>query len=246
MVQQGFRVLFATVIFLSCTFSAELAGQPLQTIYQAAGPLDSAQLAISIERSRHNLESLELTYGGYDPRLNEALMGLGRQLQSAEDLTAARAAYTRAWQISRINAGLFNPDQVAIISRLIEIDSTLEDWEAVDKQYAYLENLFGKLYDPQDPRLERSLRPLVAWHLNASNGNLDGRRIEHLRSLTRLYKLRHTVALNTRGPDDPLVDYLKQRIMVSEYHLYASSRVISDKRLQSFYTLQERYLLTLE
>ena len=234
------------VIILSSGWAANVSAQALQLSRPIAGDIAVTDSPQSLNNYRHAIEQLEYDHGVYDARLTEALQGLGAQLLLAGDQQAARDVYSRALQISRINDGLYSETQVPIIEKIIDIDLQLQNWDAVDKQYAYLENLFGKLYRTDDPRLEQSLRKLVAWHLDASNVNLEGKRLDHLRSLNRLYKLRLTVTLNTLGPDDPMTQFLSRRVALSQYHLYAHTGVASERRRQEFYSLRERYLLTLE
>ena len=244
----GHRAKAATllVIFLSSFWAVSASAQALQLSRQMPADAVAASTPESLSSYQQAIEQLEYDHGVYDSRLIEALQGLGAQLLLADDPLAAREVYSRALQISRINDGLYSETQVPIIERIIDIDLDLENWDAVDRQYAYLENLFGKLYTTDDPRLEKSLRKLVAWHLDASNVNLEGKRLDHLRSLNRLYKLRLAVTLNTLGPDDPMSQFLTRRVALSQYHLYAHTGVANERRRQEFYSLRERYLLTLE
>ena len=74
-----------------------------------------------------------------------------------------------------------------------------------------------------DPRLESGLRKVSAWHVNALNVNLDGRRIEHLRKANKLFKLRMQIAENTLSLDDPKFAVLAQNIEICERELFLAS-----------------------
>lgn len=215
---------------------------PLPAAFFAETPSSVA----AIDAYRAAVEALESEFGAYDQRLVEALQALGGRLRADGDLVAAREAYSRALQVNRINDGLYNPAQISLVETLIGIGFDLGDWSGVDRQYGYLENLFRRLYPEDDIRLEQALRTVVAWHIDASNINLDGKRIEHLRAVHRIYSTRLQVALNTVGGDDPLAEFLRNRVAMSEYHLYASAVIPTDRRRQAFYGLREKYLLSLD
>lgn len=200
---------------------AVLAADPSPGRPGALSLLDDNRLAI--ERQGRAVDELEARYGPYDIRLKEALRGLGFQLKKGGDLHGARHAYNRALHVSRVNEGLHSASQIPVVERLIEVDLRLGDWSEVDRHYTLLEHLYRKLYDMNDPRLEEGLRKIVAWHFDASNVNLDGKRIDHLRKALGLLKLRLQIAELTLSGEDPLFDSLKQNIARSERFIYLAS-----------------------
>lgn len=236
-------LLLALVLAIPGTIAV---AQPLQPAYQTSALQEPVEHVVAIDNYRAAIEALEFRHGAYDIGLYEPLQGLGGQLLAGGDLVGARAVYNRALQISRINEGLYNANQVNLVEKLIDIDRELEDWVSVDRQYGYLENLYGRIYSDDDPQLERALRQLVVWHVDAANINLNGQRTEHLRSLYRLYKTRLRVVVNTLGKDDPFAEFLQRRVSTSEYQLYTSTNVPNERRRQSFYSLRERYMLSLD
>ncbi|MEZ5492584.1 MAG: hypothetical protein R3F50_20065 [Gammaproteobacteria bacterium] len=188
------------------------------------------------------LEDLEVRYGPYDIRLKEALKGLGYRLRKDGQLQAASEAYKRALHISRINEGLYNESQLAIVERLIDVDQQMGRWEEVNDHFAYLEHVYKKLYGLEDPRLEEGLRKIVAWHFDASNFNLNGNRVEHLRKAHDLLKLRLQSAEMTLSGEDPLLDSLKRNIERSERYLYLNSDIYRELSSERRRTIRDRYL----
>ncbi len=178
-----------------------------------------------VARQLQLVSELETRFGPYDIRLKEALKALGFQLNNSGDLMAASDAYKRALHVTRVNEGLISESQLAIVERLIDVDQQMARWDQVNNHYAYLEHLYKKLYERDDPRLEKGLRKVVAWHFDASNFNLNGARVEHLRKAHGLLKLRLEVAELTLSGEDPLLDSLKRNIARSEYYLYLSSDI---------------------
>ena len=89
--------------------------------------------------------------------------------------------------------------------------------------YAYMENLYRRLYEVTDPLLETGLQKIVSWHVRALNINVDGKRIEHLQQANKLFKLRLQIAQHTLHTDDPKLDFLLRNIEISERQLFLVS-----------------------
>lgn len=229
-------LLFADDAFTDS--AAQQIDSPLEDFRPSREELVAKQLRL--------VDDLEQKFGPYDIRLKEALKGLGYQFNKAGDLLAASEAYKRALHISRINEGLFNASQLTIVERLIDVDQQMARWDLVNNHYGYLEHLYKKLYPKDDPRLEIGLRKVVAWHFDASNFNLNGRRVEHVRKALGLLKLRLEVAELTLSGEDPLLDSLKQNIAQSEYYLYLSSDPYREMSRERARYRRDRYLATLD
>ena len=232
--QQCYSKLLALSLVTVCS---SVQGDP-----QAFAPsVLSPELPMSvIDKQLESVIELEYNHGPYDIRLKEALKGLGFQLKNSGDLVEARNAYNRALHISRVNEGLYNASQVNIVERLIELDFGLRNWEAVDNHYGYLEHLYKRLYRVDDPRLEEGLKKVVAWHIDASNINLDGNRLHHLRKVHNLYKLRLQVAELTLAGEDPMFNFLEQNIARSERYLYMSSSLNNEMLRQRNRSARDR------
>ncbi|MEX0617874.1 MAG: hypothetical protein WDZ76_00010 [Pseudohongiellaceae bacterium] len=205
----------------------------------------AAQLA-GLDKQFRQIEAMEASYGPYDHRLKEALKGMGFQLKSVSDYRAAREAYKRALHISRVNEGLYNGGQIDIVEKLIECDVAMSNWNQVDEHYGYLEHLYRRLYQEDDPRLEKGLQKIVAWHIDAMNINVDGKQIEHLRAANKLFKLRLRVAELTLSAEDPMFDFLKRNIAASEYYLFRASDLNREMERQSEKNKRDRYFATLD
>jgi hypothetical protein len=162
-------------------------------------------------------------YSPYDHAFLEPLFDQGRRRQESGEHSEALSDFNKAWQVSRINYGLYHDSQLALLDSMIECEIQLEDWEAVDKHYAYMEHLYRRLYNIDDARLEHGLQKISSWHISALNINLDGKRIEHLRKANSIFKLRLKVAELTLSADDPKFASLHRSIQFSERQLYRAS-----------------------
>jgi len=196
----------------------------------------------SLEKLTIAVQDIEASYGPYDYRLKESLQGLGMQLRQIGKLPEARDAYIRALHVARVNDGLDSEAQISIVEELIDISLKLEDFAEVNNHYAYLEHIYKRIYGIDNPKLEDGLRKVVAWHITASNVNLYGNRMEHLRKVYHLLKLRLEIAELTLSGEDPLIDSLRRNIARSEYHMYLESDLYRELDRHRRRANRDRYL----
>lgn len=159
----------------------------------------------------------------YDLQALEPSLELGLGQQELGDHRAAVNAFEQALQIMRINYGLFHEAQVPLVESIIFSLMEMQEWEAVDQRFDYLAHLYERLYDTDDPRLEKGLQKISSYHVNAFNINLEGRGEYHLRKAANLFKLQLEVAEQTLTEDHPRLDYLHQSLELSRAHLYLLS-----------------------
>ncbi len=181
------------------------------------------ELVPAIDPDSRSIMILDSDYGAYDRRQVERLEDLGRLTQSEGEFQQALMLFKQALHIARINNGLYHESQIPIVDEIIAVEIALRNWESVDNFYTYQEHLYKRLYPMDDPRLEAGLRKVSAWHVNALNVNLDGKRIEHLRKANNLFKLRMQIAENTLSLDDPRFAVLAQNIEICERELFLAS-----------------------
>jgi len=177
----------------------------------------------SLDPASRIITTLESDFGAYDQRQIESLEDLGRLSQSAGEHQQALLLFKQALHVARINQGLYHESQISIVDDIISAEISLKNWEEVNNFYAYQEHLYRRLFEVDDPRLEAGLRKVSAWHITALNVNLGGNRIEHLRKVRKLFKLRMQIAENTLSLDDPKFAMLARNIEIFERELFLSS-----------------------
>ncbi|MCG8413587.1 MAG: hypothetical protein MI746_05145 [Pseudomonadales bacterium] len=242
------RLILCLLTLLSSTYAwAQSTGS---TSFNVAVP-DPSPTAVAADYAAESFVPLPVTllpedYNRYDNSQVDDLVLQGDQQQEAGLHEAAVKSFDMAWQASRVSNGLFNVAQVPLLERMIMSQIELEDWQAVDNHYAYLELIFTKLYDTNDARLEAGLQAVSSWHVNAYNLNLDGKRQQHMRKAHRLLKLRLEVAENTLPPDDPKFEFLHESIRLSEMHLYLMSERYKDQLRKQERAARDRLLATLD
>lgn len=184
-------------------------------------------------------------YNPFDDSQLETWVLQGQQSQEAGNHKEATIQFAMAWQASRVTNGLYHPSQLPLLESMIVSEIELEDWQAVDDHYSYIELLLNRLYDEQDPRLEAGLQAVSSWHVNAFNLNLDGRQEQHLRQAHKILKQRLEVAENTLPADDPKFEFLNEGIRLSETYLYLMSERYKQQLRKQEQAERDRLLATL-
>lgn len=177
----------------------------------------------AIDRASRAIMTLESDFGAYDQRQIETLGDLGRLSQSAGEHQQALVLLKQALHVARVNQGLYHEAQISIVDDIISAEISLQNWEEVNNLYDYQEHLYRRLYDTDDSRLDAGLRKVSAWHITALNVSLAGNRIEHLRKVNKLLKLRMRIAEKTLSLNDPKFAMLARNIEIFERELFLSS-----------------------
>ena len=155
----------------------------------------------------------------------DSYMTGGINLQESGQHDKALMAFQKAWEIDRIQNGLYSESQISIIEKIISSYTELSKWDSVNEQFEYLEHLYWRIYEIDNPRFELGLRKISSWHINALNENLDDKRLMHLRKVHEISKIRLNILRPVVGPGDPIFEYLSVNIALSKSELYLYSRI---------------------
>ena len=108
------------------------------------GPLEILR---SIGAYLDAVTALEAESGPFSSELNEMLMDLGSQYQLAGEHEKAIEIFQRAEHISRVNNGLYHPEQYASIEKMIDSYMAMGDVPSANEKQRYLvylnEQYFG-------------------------------------------------------------------------------------------------------
>ena len=160
--------------------------------------------------------ALARPYSPFDTDQLDPLISSGIRSQELGNHEQALVAFQKAFEVARIQNGLFSESQVPIIESIISSEIELKRWEAVNKNYEYLEHLYGKIYTVDNPEFNLALQKISSWHVNALDLNLDGQRVKHLREAHKIFKKRLQIAEVTAAPEDPIFEILNESIGLSE------------------------------
>lgn len=198
-------------------------------------PLDTLDVA----QYGHLVQTLESEFGPFDARLSEPLLATGSMLAEAGDYHGAVRVMERALHVMRVNQGLYSEPQIAVVERLVEFNAALEDWEAVDENFRYLEFLYRRLFDQGGLRWDHGIAQVADWHVIAINKNLGDDRDEHLRQANKLFKQRLAYAEQDESVDQHVIDVLRHNVEYTAYHL--QRQTVQTKTERIYTRLESRY-----
>lgn len=115
----------------------------------------------------------ELANGPFAPELMEQFLGLGMAYQEQGEHEAALEALGKAEYISRINSGLYAPEQFAIIESMIESHLAEGDLKAANERQQYLLFLNRQYYGEDSLQVVPALATLADWNMDAFRAMLN-------------------------------------------------------------------------
>lgn len=131
-----------------------------------------AEISRELELRRQAIDEMQGSQGIYAPQLQEAYGDLAALYAEIEDFESAITVYTDALQISRINTGLYNDQQLPIIASLIESNSELRNWEETDDLHELRYHISSRVYQLDDPAYLEEAENYGAWKLRLLRQNL--------------------------------------------------------------------------
>jgi uncharacterized coiled-coil protein SlyX len=182
----------------------------------------------------------------YSSQHYQPLLSRGLQLQEAGQHQAALDLLNQAWQINRINYGLYNESQIPVLKSLVYSGIETEDWQTVDQLYDYMTHLYLQLYKMDDPRLDEGLEKISSFHITAFNADLGEDREYHLRKAAELLELRLETSKQTLAADHPRLAYLNESIATSRKHLFLLSDRYREMMRQQGKASRDRLLADLD
>ncbi len=201
--KQKTLVIYLFALFATVSLSPVIYSQQTEPVTDSA-----LELSIALETQALNISEHKNQYGVTDPEL----VGLLTQLSDTQSLlgeySAAIRSLEEAFEISRINLGLYHAAQIDIVDKLIANETFLENWIAVTNYYGWQEHLHFQLYDMDDPRLELGLDKVTSWHMSAFSENIDNESQKHLQKARDLLIVRLEVIDNVVGNTNPRYVYL--------------------------------------
>lgn len=147
---------------------------------------DSDEIYQTIENYKATIKQLEIDHGVYHAGIGENLLSIGIAFSTLKHHAAALEYYQRALQNHRINYGLHTEEQIPIVKNLIDTNFALNDWEALNKNYDYLNWLYRRVYGHNSEDLITPLETLAQAKLKL---------YYHLRKDADLEQLRSTEVL---------------------------------------------------
>ncbi len=126
--------------------------------------LDATEFAAAAAAAERVVEEIEDRSNRHDIELAQPLMLLGDARLGMADVVGALDAYDRSRLITRVNKGLFTPDQIEVVYREATAYAALGNREEANNRHEYAFNLMLRAYGDDDPRLIPGLFLLADWY----------------------------------------------------------------------------------
>ena len=111
---------------------------PIDNNIQVENPLSILEIRSNINEYLEDVADLETSDGPYTGDLFQTLMNLGIQYQMLGDHEQAIETFQRAEHISRINSGLYHPDQYASTEKMIQSYLAMGDIRNANLKQRYM------------------------------------------------------------------------------------------------------------
>jgi hypothetical protein len=158
-----------TSVFLSTGLAGCLAG-----VLLSIAPLSHAQQTLADGAPKvAGLDDAEVTATSpfidyFQPGLIESLQDEARQAVAEGRYQAAEDLLEQAFQAHRANFGLYDPGQLTVLNRLLEVLVWQEKWQQLDQRLGYSDWLARRIYTDDPEQLASSLLQQGNWHRAAA------------------------------------------------------------------------------
>jgi tetratricopeptide (TPR) repeat protein len=135
------------------------------TVMRGLGPLLGGEnRRADVESYLRSIADIELDGGPFAPNLMEQYLALGETHQQQQDHEAALEAFEKAEYISRINNGLYSPEQFAIVENMIESHLARGELDKASERQRYLLLLHEQQYGVDGFELVPALNDFGDWN----------------------------------------------------------------------------------
>ena len=131
--------------------------------------LDANEYDAAVAAAEQMVEEIEDLSHRHDIELARPLMLLGDARLGLADVVGALDAYDRSLLVTRVNKGLFTPDQIEVVYREATAYAALGDRESANNRHQYAYDLLTRTYGNDDPRLIPGLFLLADWYNEEHN-----------------------------------------------------------------------------
>ena len=142
-----------------------------ETLEIAKDQIETGEYEAAIRLAEREIGRTEIILGRYDIALVEPLVVLGDGLAGYGDYDNALNAYDRALHVTRVNAGLHDPRQVAVVYREANTHYAKGDIATANDRHEYAYHILERNFDQQADEI--ALIPgtfvLADWYVKTYN-----------------------------------------------------------------------------
>lgn len=185
---------------------ASLASQETASnVYSELSPRQQAYLQRleKIEDFDQVLEDLEIEGGAWSVQIAEELADLGNLLQAQGHYEESIEVLDRAVHINRVNNGLFSPNQVPLINKVVQNHVALGQWAEADDRQQYAFYVQTRAYSIDDPRMIDVFDNLARWNIATFYRGIDEDPNPRLVQTYMLYRAATDSVVTHFGTKDP-------------------------------------------
>ena len=187
------------------------------------------------------LEDLEIKGGAWSVQIAEELAELGSVLQAQGKFEESIDVFDRAVHINRVNNGLFSPNQVPLVKKVIDAHVALGQWSEADDRQQYAFYVQTRAYSIGDPRMIDVFDNLAQWNIATFYRGIDEDPSPRLLQTYMLYRAASESIAAHFGTQDPRYLPLLHKVagaadLMGRYTLEGTSigtRVNPDLRMTS-------------
>jgi len=136
-------------------------------------PADADSTEADIARYAAIVAEEELANGPFTPNLLDPFLALGRLYQQLDEHEAALEALGKAEYISRINEGLYAPQQFEIVKAMIQSHLATGDLAQANLRQQYLLFIQQEYYGEESLQVVPALEMLAEWNMDAFRSMLN-------------------------------------------------------------------------
>jgi len=190
-------------------------------LYPLVPESDLPIAGLSLGRYLESIEAAEDAGGAYSAQLAEPLVGLGRAYQAEDKHPQAMEFFRRALHLSRINEGLYSPNQLPVLEGMINSQIAMGQFSRVDENQDYRFRIQRHVYESGAAGLLEATLDYSEWQRSAYLEGLGGETYLRLLDMHDVHS-REIERLQAAGKYNPaLVQHLRQRLraeyLVSQY-----------------------------
>jgi len=174
----------------------------------------------SLSKFYRAIDTLETEMGPFNPALSQTLNQLGESLQKQGQHSEAIRIFRRAIHVKRVNQGLYTPEQVPTIKRIISSYLTLKNFSKSDDAYEYLYFVESQNNQRDEEKSLESQDLYARWQRTAY---LLERNEDQHRRLLKLYELheQNVQTLESEG--------LASEVLVAHYYQQLDTLYLLDQ-----------------
>ena len=204
---------------------AQLTDRSGQNTAGSTGPTDTDQLQDAVTDYQNSIKQLQSAHGAFYDQISEELVGMGLAYRNLGQDKQAINAFNRSLHINRINHGLYDASQLPILELIIQTNTALADWKALDQNYHYLYWVNRRIYGDHSPRLLPVINRLGRWHLHAYSQAVDSVPFNHLLAAEQLFQDAVQIIDKNFGPDDPRQITPLYGLVMTDYQIASNATV---------------------